>query len=122
MVKPHSHAELLGRLIRCELPIEPTLAALREYGWDTDAGLATLGTQQMLNMLQRYLDDEITADQLTDWGDLIECHDDISYEPAYDSLLKQVIFEIANPNLNSEISQEVAQNMRHRLVAATPTI
>ena len=114
MVKPHSRAELL--------PIEPTLAALREYGWDTDAGLATLGTQQMLNMLQRYLDDEITADQLTDWGDLIECHDDISYEPAYDSLLKQIIFEIANPNLNSEISQEVAQNMRHRLVAATPTI
>ena len=76
----------------------------------------------MLNMLQRYLDDEITADQLSDWGDLIECRDDISYEPAYDSLLKQVIFEIANPNLNSEISPEVAQNMRHRLVAATQTI
>ncbi len=122
MVKPHSRAELLRRLIRYEFPIEPTLAALREYGWDTDASLATLGSQQMLNMLQRYLDDEITADQLTDWGDLIECREDISYEPACDSLLRRVIFEIANPSLNSKISPEVAENMRHRLVATTRTI
>jgi hypothetical protein len=41
------------------------LAALRGYGWDIDAPLATLGTQHVLSMLQRYLSASNQSMELT---------------------------------------------------------
>jgi hypothetical protein len=121
MVSTPPREQLLQQLAEYRLPIEPTLAALREYPWDSDVPLFTVTREHIRTMLRRYLSGELTADQLTDWADLLECRDDITYEPASYEPLRQVIFELANPNLNAEISPEVAREIEQRITDA-PTI
>jgi hypothetical protein len=86
----------LEQLVAYRLPIEPTLAALREYGWDSEAALFAVTREHVLAMLQRYLSGDLTAEQLTDWADLLECREDLAYESQSSERLQQAIFELAN--------------------------
>ena len=118
---PPTREQLLERLAEYRLPIEPTLAALREYPWDCESPLFTLTREHIFAMLRRYRAGEISADQLTDWADLIECRDDLDYEATLEKTLRRTVFELANPNLNTTISHELAHKIEQRFIDA-PTI
>jgi hypothetical protein len=51
---------------------------------------------------------------VTDWADLIECREDIGYAPMNEHL-GEVVFRLANPNLNGPVTREVALEIRSQL-------
>jgi hypothetical protein len=106
---------LLKSLADYTLPIEPVLAELREYGWDAEAPLFTLTRQHVLAILSRYLAGQLTAEQVTDWADLVECREDFGYEQVFEEGLKRAVFELANPNLTEAVTPGVAHALRKRL-------
>lgn len=112
---PRSRAELLNDLADYKLPIEPVVAELREYGWDSIAPLFTVTRLHVLGVLSRYLDGQITSQQVTDWADLLECREDLDYEKDSEVQLKQAVFELANPNLTAPVSPEVVEAIRLKL-------
>ena len=112
---PRSRTELLRRLAEYTLPIEPVLAELREYGWDAEAPFFTITRQHLRSVLSRYLDGELTSEQVTDWADLVECREDLGYEQGFEDALQRAVFELANPNLAQPVTSEVAHALQKRL-------
>lgn len=102
---PRTRAELLRALIAYEQPIEPVLAELRAFGWDSQRDLEVVSRGDIVRMLDKYLAGEIAAADLTDWADLIECREDIGFGSKEEAPLSDAIFELANPNLRGVVNQ-----------------
>ncbi len=65
--------------------------------------------------IERFLVGALTAEQLTDWADLIECREDIVAVPVEPINLVEVIFRLANPNLEGSVTRELAVELQQRL-------
>jgi hypothetical protein len=109
-------AQLLRALIAYELPIEPVLADLRSFGWDAPEPLVLLTREDIVRVLDRYLAGELTAEQVTDWADLVECREDIGFPGGDEDVLSDAVFRLANPNLRDEVTPELGQIIRRELV------
>jgi hypothetical protein len=107
----------LHSLVKYELPVDRALAQLSSFGWDAPEPLVWLTSADVENLLARYASGELTAEQVTDWADLIECREDIgvSNEEAY---LNGIVFRLANPNLNEEITPQVVGRMQKEIQRA----
>lgn len=109
-----SREELLKSLAEYVLPIDPILAELSEYGWDAERPFFTVKWEHLLSVLSRYLHGELNADQVTDWADLVECREDIDYEPGFEEDLRNAVFELANPNLTQPVTPEAAHGIQQK--------
>jgi hypothetical protein len=107
---------VLHSLLEYELPIEPTLAELAAFGWDAEEPSAYLSPKHIEKVLRRYLIGELTAEQVTDWADLVECREDIGAEEN-ETWLNDFIFRLANPNLSEAITPGVAREILKELSA-----
>ncbi len=107
---PASRAILLRQLIEYRLPVDATIAELSTYGWDCEEPHVRVESQDIRCLLNRYLSGELSAAQVTDWADLIECREDIDSGPS-EGVLSTLIFRLANPNLNIEVTPSVAREM-----------
>jgi hypothetical protein len=57
----------------------------------------------MLNdVINKYKNSNISQEELVEWANLIECRDDIEFEKAYKKQIREIIFNIANPDLVDE--------------------
>jgi hypothetical protein len=111
----HTRKELLQHLAEYVLPIEPVLAELSQYPFDSDLPLFTVSRNHVLAVLDRYATGELTPEQVTDWADLIECRDDLDFEDVSSGLLRDTVFQLANPNLTQPVSPHVASAIRQRI-------
>ena len=119
LAMPRSRTTVLRSLLEYELPIEPTLAELAAFGWDAEEPSAHLSSKHIVKVLERYLSGNLTAEQVTDWADLVECREDIGTENN-GSGLAEIIFRLANPNLSEAITPSVAREILKEL-SAKPT-
>lgn len=92
---------LLVELVTLSRPLEATLEALAQQHWDSDAELLTLDRGHVAAILQRYLSGEIDDATLETWANAIDLRDDIGI-PEDDQLLRDMMFELANPELNAQ--------------------
>jgi hypothetical protein len=109
--------ELVESLVRYELPIEPVLQQLAVFGSDAPAPLVLIRIDDVLSILDRYRTGELSADQITDWADLLEVRDDVGMDPLREEELRAIIFRLANPNLRDAISPELVSTIRTELMA-----
>lgn len=107
-----SRSEVLRALIDYPLPIEPVLAELAAFEWDSAKDLAILEVADILRVLRRYLSDALTAEQVVDWADLVECREDIGFRNGEKEDLSNVIFRLANPNINGPVTPELATQIQ----------
>jgi len=102
-------------LVAYELPIEPVLADLRSFGWDASEPLVLLTREDIVRVLDRYLAGELTAEQVTDWADRVECREDIGFSGGDEDVLADAVFRLANPSLRDELTPELGQIIRREL-------
>lgn len=100
--------DALRNLIAAREPIEQTLGYLRTFPWDSERVLVVLYRSDVARVLRRYLQAELSAEQCVAWADAIEARDDIGFETDWVKLLKQLIFELANPELGGPLSHDAA--------------
>lgn len=112
---PRNRKELVAALVAYEIPIEPVAAALAQLPWDS-AELVQIGREQVAAILDRYLRHDLRPDQVVDWANRIEGRDDIGFVPHDAELLKDVIFMLANPDINGVISQDLARRVRGKVL------
>ena len=110
-----TRTEALRALVDYRLPIEPVLGELRAFGWDSAQDLAVLEGEDILKLLRRYLDGELTAEQVVDWADLVECREDIGYPEGQQDVLSHAIFQLANPDINGGITPELVKQIQRDL-------
>ena len=107
--------ELLRTLIEYQLPIEPLLAELRGFGWDSGQDLVIVESTDISKILQRYLDGHITSEHVTDWADLIECREDIGFRLEEAEFCTMTIFRLANPNINGVVDMKLAKQIQQEI-------
>jgi hypothetical protein len=91
---------------------------LGEFPWDSDNELVQLGRDHVRQVLRRYIGGELTRDDVEAWADLLEGRDDVGLEAAAEPLLKDVIYELANPTIMPELTPRRAQEILTRLGGA----
>ena len=105
-------SNVLRALIDYRLPIEPVLAELAASEWDSAKDLAILEGTDILQVLRRYLSGALTAEQVVDWADLVECREDIGFQDGQKEKLSNVIFLLANPNISGPVTLELARKVQ----------
>ena len=75
---------------------------LSKYSWDSVSPIVKIDTQSMIFVLTKYIKGDISTDELEEWANLVECRDDIEIP----SLIQEFIFELANPEINGDITKK----------------
>ena len=110
-------AEILQELVCYERPSEPLLDELRAFGWDWEGEpLLILKKGDLLRVIDRFLSGGITAAQLQQWAENLECREDMAFDPAEEELLDDVFFRLATPFINEPLTRESVTKMRNELV------
>ena len=72
----------------------------------------------LIHILNQYL----SASDLENWANAIECREDIIYETEGEDFINNIIFDLANPILNAPISPELVKQYITQLSNSTLSI
>lgn len=111
-------AEVLRELIAYRSDPSPLMQELASFGWDWPAEepLAVLTRRDLLTVIERFLAGELSAAQLEDWAERLECREDLGFEPGYEGLVDDVFFRLATPCINEPLTPESVSRMRRLLL------
>lgn len=98
-----SRTEILMDLALLQGDIEVLEKELSQYPWDIQKPLFKISIENFSTVLKRSINNEIEFETLTNWANAIECRDDIEFA---NEEMQEVIFELANPEINGEITKE----------------
>lgn len=110
-----ARAIALDDLIRLRIPTQDALSRLRAYQWDAAPDLAVLTPDMAIKVLDRYISGELSATQVADRANAIEGREDIAFPPLFESVLTELIFELANPEISRPLTAERASDWSGRL-------
>lgn len=88
---------------------------LESFEWDSEQELATLNVVDMARMLEGYLSSFVSQSEIEEWANLIEGRDDIGFEKENELVLREVLFEIANPELTKPLTLQSAKEALKKL-------
>jgi hypothetical protein len=106
-----NRVEILQRLINFSIPLASISKELSQLPWDYDDSLVTLEHEHVTKVLKRFLANELTAQDVENWSNLIESREDLAYEPTCQAQLEESIFKLANPELEGELTTDVAREI-----------
>lgn len=105
----------MNQLIKFQTKGADIINDVKALPWDMEQELATLRRDDVTSVLKRYLAGELDRADLEVWADLIEGREDIGLERGYDDVLKDIIYELANPTIMPEFSRARAEEWVRRL-------
>jgi hypothetical protein len=97
----------LQSLLALDQPIAELRSVLGEMGWYNEE-LVTLTYAHVTTTLKRFLADELSAETVAAWAELIEMRDDIDMP---DQEAVDAIFVLANPVINGTLDQKLATEL-----------
>lgn len=111
-------ALLANRLLDRPDEARALLAQLKRFPWDCDEELALLGRDRMVHVLDRFVAGSLSPGQVEEWAEAIEVRDDIGTDALGHDLLREIIFELANPlligtNLTHSRAKDLATRLRN---------
>ena len=115
----NNRTELVRSLLECDRPLSQILQPLNSFNWDSDSELVILETHHIANVLQRYLDGELSELDVENWANAVESREDIGYETTLAEMLDEAIFELANPVLTRPLSKDSAREWIVQLGGST---
>ncbi|SRR5712692_5275481 len=107
---------LLLDLVGARAPLEELARAIPRLPWDpTDDERVGLSKAQVALMIERAQRGDLSVSDLTLWADLIEAREDLAFEDQEDKVIIDVIFEIANPEMNGALTHDRLSDLGQRL-------
>jgi hypothetical protein len=94
-------------LVAFARPVADILQELAAFGWDSHQELTTLQPAHVEAVLNRFLSGELSATEVEDWANAIECRDDIGF----DRVAADAVDELANPLLTRSLTRQSAVAM-----------
>nr|WP_300311505.1 hypothetical protein [Halomonas sp.] len=96
--------DALRDLIGFNKPVSVLSDTLKNYEWDYDGEPFIITPLYVRKILIRFLNKEFSAQDLEDWANLIEGREDLEFEEAYNDEIENIIYSLANPVLQGEIT------------------
>lgn len=91
--------EALKQIVRFGEKTEFAYSALASFPFDSEVELVKVTKEDLAYVLNKFLLNEITADELELWANFIECRADLNY-----SVIEDYIYTLANPILVGDIN------------------
>ena len=79
--------------------------------WDSEEELVFLTKSHVKDVLNRFLQDDLTREDVNDWANMIEMREDIGFAEGDEEELKELIFELANPEITHELNANRASEL-----------
>ena len=94
----------LKNLVSFSKPLDELSSGLSEFSWDYDGEPLVVTSSQIAEVLKRYISGEIDAGEVEQWANMLECREDIEFEESNEEQLENIIYSLANPELEGEIN------------------
>ena len=109
-----SRSELLEQLAWRSRARKDILAELHEYGWDSDFDHFVIPAAAIVNVIDLRLEDSISELDLVEWAESFECREDVTYEDGDGKVLSEIVFLLANPEINYQLTNDNLQMLKSR--------
>jgi hypothetical protein len=103
--------QVLQALVTFSQPLDILTQALNQFEWDYEGKPVIIEPFHLVSVLNRFLSHQLEASQIEKWANLIECREDLDYEAANQEQLEQVIYELANPEIEGPLTIERCQQI-----------
>ena len=103
--------QVLYRLILFKEPLQDIKNELSSYAWDVEEDILCLDGSHLTNLLKRYINLELSLMELEDWANFVEVRDDIGYESKNAEIINEIIYKLANPTLEGELTIPEAKSL-----------
>jgi hypothetical protein len=110
----NSRAELLEQLAWRRRSREDILGELQEYGSDSDYDHFVIPAAAIFNVIDLRLEDSISELELVEWAESFECREDVTYEDGDGKVLSDIVFLLANPEINYQLTNDNLQMLKSR--------
>jgi hypothetical protein len=97
--------EIIQHLINLDLPLQEIRSQLNTLSWDSDVEVSMTKNAAKL-VPERYINGGIGSETLVAWASIMEGRYDICFEPSCSKDLKQLVFELANPEMQGLIDKD----------------
>ena len=118
MTSTEDRRRILLSLLSIDRPLETILAEVATLPWDGDDELVTLRATHVVDVLKLFQRGECGSADVERWANAIEGREDVGLEGETAPLVKQAVFDLANPALQGAITPEVAARWIARLSGA----
>lgn len=88
---------------------------LRKYGWDSEHEFGVLTPEHIKIVLERYLVGLLSENEVISWANAIERRDDIGILQSHSEVLEEMVFWLANPEINYSIEPSLANRILKNL-------
>lgn len=95
---------ILQDILNFEGNIKYLKKELDEYPFDSNGSLIIINSKTVSAILKKTINGIISFDDIEEWANIVECRDDVDFE---NENIQEIIFELANPELNEPISLEL---------------
>lgn len=97
---------VLDELLSISKPLELISQSLKHFSWDFEGKPALIRKSHLVAALSRFLDGSIIDKEIESWANLIECREDLESDKLNEELIDEIIYELANPELEGSLNQE----------------
>lgn len=106
---------VLRDLIELAKPIDELRRSLAAFEWDFKDIPLTMNGDHLRNVIARYVKGELSAQHVEDWANLLEGREDLTFRSSNAEVLREILHELANPELTEELSHQRAKELVNRL-------
>jgi hypothetical protein len=114
-VKNEDRIKAIQDLVKLRIQLPDAISRLKQFPWDSEAELVALTRTDTRRLLHEYLEGALSADSVEEWANAVEGRDDIGFEKGFEALLKDFVFELANPDLAQRMTPSHARDWIRRL-------
>jgi hypothetical protein len=107
--------QLISNLVYLTESLETIKVKLLILPWDSEEELIKLDTNNLINILRRFIDGSISKHTLIDWANMIEGRDDIGFEPSSSKTVREALNTLANPELNGPVDENKVLQLIRKL-------
>ncbi len=98
-----SRTNVLVDLLELQRPLLEVAELLAKFPWDSEEELVRLTEENVADAVRRFLDGQLSGDEIHRWAGLIACREDIDYEGFED-----LIMRLATPEINHPLDRAIA--------------
>jgi hypothetical protein len=108
-------SKVLNDLLNLKRPLLEIQEDLAQLNWDSNDKVCVLDGRKLENILNAYINNNVSNQDLELWANMVECREDIQIDERQKNLIKHIIFAMANPYLEGEINKPSAENFLRQL-------
>ena len=108
---------IVSDLLALNGSLDDIATKLASLEWDYDGQCVVLKKLDLINVLQRYLREDISAHEVERWANLIEGREDIQFEQHDVDKIESVLHELSNPLLTTPLDRARAEMLVKELLS-----